>query len=128
MDTSKDEHESMDIESPTTIQMLDDDCLVDIFSFIPPIPFFFKTLRLVNKQFFDYFLLFVTTCPTEELNYFKEINLWGVRKEDTLNEKQHYSLFFGEEGNNLFNIVSKRIKESTETIFFPFNFSLKKSY
>lgn len=55
------------------LRLLNQDVLIHIFSFIPPIPFFFKTLPVVNKEFFRYFFNFVTTCPLEEMNYFRYV-------------------------------------------------------
>jgi len=108
-------------------QIIDDDSLIRIFSFISPIPFFFSTLPLINKQLFQYFYNFVTSCPLEELNYFKELNFWdfGTSQTEPTNKEEitiaanHFKLLFGERGNIFFNILQKRILETSEIVYFP---------
>lgn len=109
-------------------QIIDDDSLLRIFSFLPPIPYFFAKIPLINKQLYQYFFSFVTTCPIDELNYFREMNFWdfGFYREDPENRSDlealsnHFRLLFGERGNLFFNILQKRLIEATEILYVPF--------
>ena len=120
----KDEGEQLDF------QILPDDCLVRIFSFIPPIPFFFTTAKSVNKQLFEYFFEYITTSDLNELNYFKEMNFWDFCPSNYLDASPEtknlikvieHHLLFEQNQYQEFNILRKRLLQSTEILYLPFH-------
>lgn len=122
----------IETQSPSeqyTYWVLNEEIFLQIFSFVPPIPFFFTTLPLINKNLFKYVFEFVTTCDPLELNYFKEMNFWNLdsgmfnspKTKSQMDILANYlRLLFGEQGNCFFNKIRKRMFATTKILYLPF--------